>query len=42
MKTMKTFETRAKKECQECGNEIKEQRESIVYECERCMGQRAE
>lgn len=42
MKTTKPYETRFKKECRECGCEIKEQRESIIYECERCMGQKAE
>lgn len=39
MKNMQTtYGTRTKKECRECGAEIQEQRESIVYECERCMG----
>ena len=38
MKHTQTYETRSKKECRECGCEIKEQRESIIYECERCIG----
>lgn len=39
MKNMQTaYGVRSKKECRECGAEIQEQRESIVYECERCMG----
>lgn len=42
MKTLKTFEACSKKECRECGCEIKEQRESIIYECERCIGQKEE
>ncbi|MGK7376198.1 protein YhfH [Planococcus sp. 1R117A] len=42
MKTMNTFEARTKKECRECGCEIKERRESIIYECERCIGQKEE
>ncbi len=37
MKTTKKYEARAKKECCECGCEIKEQHQSIIYECERCM-----
>lgn len=37
MKTTKNYETRTKKECRECGCEIKEQNQSIIYECERCM-----
>ncbi|AIY05531.1 hypothetical protein Plano_1566 [Planococcus sp. PAMC 21323] len=37
MKTTKTFEKRSMKECRECGCEIKEQQQSIIYECERCM-----
>ncbi|MCP3742419.1 protein YhfH [Rossellomorea sp. BNER] len=27
-----------KKECRECGSEIKEQHESYLYECEHCIG----
>ena len=42
MKPMTTHETRSKKECRECGCEIKEQRESIIYECERCIGNKDE
>lgn len=42
MNNAQTYETRSKKECRECGSEIKEQRESIVYECERCMGNKEE
>lgn len=38
MKNTQTYETRSKKECRECGCEIKERRESIIYECERCIG----
>lgn len=26
------------KQCRECGTEIKEQVESTLYECERCIG----
>lgn len=26
------------KECRECGNQIIEQQESVLYECERCIG----
>ncbi|WP_197681395.1 YhfH family protein [Planococcus donghaensis] len=37
MKNTQTFETRTKKECRECGCVIKERRESIIYECERCI-----
>jgi len=37
MKPTKTYETRTMKECRECGCEIKEQQQSIIYECERCM-----
>ncbi|MHA6261054.1 protein YhfH [Sporosarcina sp. CAU 1771] len=32
-------ETTTNKECRECGNQIIEQRESYLYECERCIGQ---
>ena len=42
MKKTPAYGNRSKKECRECGCEIKEQRESIVYECERCMGQKVE
>ncbi|MTD30528.1 protein YhfH [Planomicrobium sp. YIM 101495] len=42
MKTTTNTIKRHKKECCECGAEIKEQRESIIYECERCMTQKAE
>ncbi|HSI67660.1 MAG TPA: YhfH family protein [Planococcus sp. (in: firmicutes)] len=42
MKNMQTHETRTRKECRECGCEIKEQRESIIYECERCIASQAE
>lgn len=42
MKNMQTYGMRPKKECQECGCEIKEQRESIVYECERCSANKDE
>ncbi|AIY06148.1 hypothetical protein Plano_2183 [Planococcus sp. PAMC 21323] len=37
MKNTQTFKKRTKKECRECGCEIKERRESIIYECERCI-----
>ena len=37
MKHKQTQATRSKKECQECGGEIKEQREAIIYECKRCI-----
>jgi len=26
------------KECRECGQQIKEEVESVLYECERCIG----
>lgn len=39
---MKTYEERPKKECRECGCEIHEQRESIIYECERCIANKDE
>ena len=42
MKNRQTHETRSKKECRECGCEIKEQRESIIYECERCSANKDE
>ncbi|WP_222433892.1 YhfH family protein [Planococcus sp. CPCC 101016] len=42
MKNMQTHAARSKKECRECGCEIKEQRESIIYECERCIGNKEE
>lgn len=29
---------REPKQCRECGMEIKEQVESALYECERCIG----
>lgn len=38
MNSIQNYETRSKKECRECGCEIKEHRESIIYECERCIG----
>lgn len=28
--------------CAECGNEIEEQHESYLYECERCMNEKDE
>ncbi|MEG0381026.1 MAG: YhfH family protein [Kurthia sp.] len=34
-KTMKKVDPKL---CRECGCEIKEQVESTLYECERCMG----
>jgi ribosomal protein L37AE/L43A len=42
MKNMQTYEARSMKECRECGCEIKEQRESIIYECERCSANKDE
>lgn len=30
------------KECRECGQKIKEQVESALYECERCIGRHEE
>lgn len=42
MKNMLTYETRTRKECRECGCEIKERRESIIYECERCIANKDE
>lgn len=29
---------RQEKHCTECGYQIIEQRESVLYECERCIG----
>ncbi|WP_074033927.1 protein YhfH [Bacillus massilinigeriensis] len=34
--------TGLKKECRECGCEIKEKHESFLYECERCIGKHEE
>lgn len=31
-------EYQAIKECRECGCEFVEKQESIIYECERCIG----
>ena len=33
---------KAKKYCQECGCEIVEKVESLLYECERCIGKHKE
>ncbi|MFS0574095.1 protein YhfH [Sporosarcina sp. 179-K 3D1 HS] len=31
-------ENHTEKICKECGAKIEEQRESMLYECERCIG----
>lgn len=35
---METTKKQNEKHCTECGNRIIEQRESVLYECERCIG----
>jgi ribosomal protein L37AE/L43A len=39
---MLTFHPLPPKQCQKCGEEIVEQRESYLYECEKCMSQQEE
>lgn len=36
---METTKKRTEKHCTECGNQIIEKQESVLYECERCIGQ---
>ena len=37
MMNLEFYRNLPKKECRECGCEIKEQHESYLYECEHCM-----
>ncbi|MFD1204855.1 MULTISPECIES: YhfH family protein [Sporosarcina] len=38
MEMMNNQQSESKKYCQECGCEIIEKVESLLYECERCIG----
>ena len=38
MKKIKEMHKSSKKYCRECGCEIVEKVESLLYECERCIG----
>lgn len=38
METLEFYRNLPKKHCVECGQEIEEQHESYLYECERCIG----
>ena len=42
METLEFYRHLPEKECRECGSEIKEQHESYLYECERCMSKHEE
>ena len=35
---MEPIKNRTEKHCTECGNKIIEKHESVLYECERCIG----
>ena len=35
---MEKINNNTEKQCTECGNEIVEKHESVLYECERCIG----
>lgn len=38
MRKRKIVRRSTEKECRECGNRIIEKQESVLYECERCIG----
>lgn len=38
MKTNEMIKMSAEKQCPECGENYTEKIESVVYECERCIG----
>jgi ribosomal protein L37AE/L43A len=42
MLTLEFYRNLPPKQCRECGEEIVEQHESYLYECEKCIGRHEE